>query len=108
MSSQFEKRKAKAEAAIKEKRAEIRGDEAPTAVETPIEVPVVATQATKYTHEGFDIFLSADGRKYHVVTFQYNPETLEVSVKRVDPIQRQVGLSYENQKRALRTLLRNK
>lgn len=105
MSSQFEKRKAKAEAAIKEKRAGIRGDEAPTAVETPIETPTLPVQ---FTHEGFDIYLGPDGRKFFAINFDYNPETREIAIKSIDPVQRGVALSYENHKRALKTILRKK
>lgn len=111
MSSQFEKRKAKAEQAIKEKRgkdAELAESKQDTALETPIEPqPEVKAEAT-LTHEGYDIVLSADGRKHEVIVFKFNPRTREVEIADVLPVQRQVGLMYQNHKKALKTILRRK
>lgn len=113
MSSQFEKRKARIEAELKEKRAEIRdkapiSGDSPVAKPTPVEIidPNMIKEPRVFTHEGFDIFL--EGRYFKAVTFKYNPESRVVEIIDIAPIERAVGLSYENQKRALRTLLRKK
>jgi hypothetical protein len=91
MPSQFAKRK------IKEKEMQ---EEEIVAVESLPEV------APTLTHVGYDIFLGPDNRSYQVVTFSYNPETQQVMIENIKPISRQVALTYENQKRALTTLMK--
>lgn len=99
MSSQFEKRRQKAEADIKAKREKIR-DSVTESTPTSVEV------SKELTHEGYDICLAADGRKYEAIIFAYNPVTRQAEVKEILPIQRQVALSYQNHKKALKTLLK--
>lgn len=103
--SQFEKRRAKLSEALKEKRDKIRegANEAPAA-----EVTDKKEAGPEYTHEGFDIFMGPGNNKHFAIQFEYNPISQDVRVKSIDPIQRAVALTFDNNKRALRTLLRKK
>ncbi len=86
--SQYEKRKAKA-----------------LAPNTPEVAPVDATVPVM-THTGYDVFLGPDNRTYQAITFSYNPTDGSVIVTDMKPVSRQVGLIFQNQKRALETLIK--
>jgi len=95
--SQFEKRRAKAEAVLKSKKQS-----------EDVEIEPQEVKSSELTHEGYDVFLDKDKRSYRVAVFKYNPETQEVKLTETVPVQRIIGLQTENQKRALKTLLKRK
>lgn len=104
MSSQYEKRKAKAEQVLKAKREKIRDT---VEIEAPIQAKTTEV-SPDYTHEGYDICLAEDGRKYEAVVFKYNPRTKAVKVETIVPVQRQVALIFDQQRHALKTLIKRK
>lgn len=56
------------------------------------------------THFAYDIFLGEDNRSYVIATIKYNPTTKDALVVETKPIERNIGLSHDHQKRALTTL----
>ena len=103
--NQFEKRKAKAEEAIKAKREKTRESVEETVIEQPVEA-VTPVVETTLTHIGYDITLNPETNKHQAIVFNYNPITRDVKIIDIVPIQRQVALMYDNQKHALKTLLK--
>ena len=110
--NQFEKRKAKAEQAIKEKRDKTRESNEENLINSPLinEVAPISSENSstndELTHTGYDITLSPNGRTFEAIIFKYNPSTRQVRIEEILPIQRQVALMYDNQKHALKTLLK--
>jgi hypothetical protein len=98
MASQFEKRKAKVKPEVVETTVET--------VLTPAEVTdlVVGTQEELFTHMAYDIYLAEDNRTYKVITINYNPVTKAARVVEEKEIGRNIGLSYDYQKKALTSL----
>ena len=88
MPSQYEKRKAKATKDVVEKRAKVR-----------------KTKEVKkdLTNLAFDVILNNKGR-HELVIIKYNPETRMAEVDEIKPCSRDVGVSFEIKKTALKTL----
>ncbi len=106
MSSQYEKRKAKAQAELEAKRAEIRA-KADVEPSVPAKAPETQKGAV-YTQTGYDVYSPDNGKNYRVAEIEYNPETGEARVKNTDKLSRLIALTYSNHKDALRTLKKNK
>lgn len=109
MSSQFEKRKARAEAAIKDKREKIRESDIEAVIAEVGPLPDFSKPENEvFTHEGYDVCLIPGTQKYQAIVFKYDPVTKVVKIVEVLPVQRGVALVYENHKKALRTLIKRK
>lgn len=113
MANQFEKRKAKAEAALKSKKSEVpkqmtAEEMVPEGVKILNDFLEGKEAQSTLTHEAYDIYLSSDGRTYQAVIFKYNPADGTVVIEKQQPIQRGIALSHEINKRSLKTLLKRK
>lgn len=111
--SQFEKRRAKADKALKSKVTQ--NSELAKELASPIEqsvetllvedsIPAVVTESVMY--EGYDIFLTPDKRGYNLVIFKYDPYNNKIEIEKIQKIDRGLALSFEQRKKALKTLIR--
>jgi hypothetical protein len=87
--SQFLKRQEKA----------VEQQETPEAAE-PVEAPASIELLA------YDVFYNEAEKLYKIVTIKYDPVTLTASVQSVSKVGRQIGLVHEQNKKALRTLIR--
>ncbi len=103
--SQFKKRMAKAKA--QEKEADVIRKEL-------IEGEVTLTEAVekiaeiKMAHTAIDIFTDPATKKHMAAIISYDPVTMECKIREIKPVQRGISLQFEINKKALRTLVREK
>lgn len=93
MSSQYERRKAKEAAKMKEI-AEKRD---------AVKKKITKNPKKELTHLSIDVILTEG--KHEAVIIRYNPETKEAKVEEIRPTNRGVGILFENKKTALKKLL---
>lgn len=65
-------------------------------------------ETVEFTHIAYDVYPDSSKKNYTLVVFEYNPESGDVEVKSKQVISRQIGLSFEERKKALKTLARIK
>ncbi len=65
-------------------------------------------ETPEFTHIGYDVYGDKANANFNVIVFDYNPETNDIQIKEKKKIGRQLALTFEERKKALKTLARLK